>query len=226
MTNRYNHMKRVIDLTIAIMMLILSFPLCVIVVVILKITGDREVFYTQERVGYRSRRFRIIKFCSMRKGSEALGSLTVKGDPRVLPMGRLLRATKLNELPQLINVLRGDMSIVGPRPLVDDGFQMYPKEVQDRIYGSARPGLTGVGSVVFRNEEELLASANDPIRAYREDLMPVKAALEVWYADQKSIRLDIAIMLATATLIVARNNNLFLRLVPDLADRVRNLRKI
>ena len=220
MNSGYDRTKRVIDIIIAATMLILALPLCLVLVVILKLTGDREVFYTQPRVGYRNQPFRIIKFCSMQKGSEQFGSVTVRGDPRVLPIGRVLRATKLNELPQLINVLLGEMSIVGPRPLVDEGFRMYPKDVQERIYASTKPGLTGIGSVVFRNEEDFLAaSTKDSERAYREDIMPLKGSLELWYVERKSIGLDLGIILATATLIVLPSNRCFRRLLPDLPDR-------
>ena len=224
MTSRYDRTKRTIDIVIAATMLLLSLPLCLIVMIILKLTGDHKIFYTQDRIGYRNQPFRIIKFCSMREGSDQLGSVTRRGDPRVLPVGRVLRATKLNELPQLINVLAGHMSIVGPRPLVDEGFRMYPMDAQLGIFASTKPGLTGMGSVVFRNEEELLAeSPTDDNRAYREDIMPLKAQLELWYVRSKTTRLDTAIILATATLIVFPHNKLFMRLIPSLPDSLRKV---
>ena len=224
MNSRYDRTKRILDIVTAATMLLLTLPVCLVVIIVLKFTGDHTIFYTQDRIGYRNRSFRIIKFCSMRKGSERLGSVTVRGDPRVLPVGRVLRATKLNELPQLINVLVGDMSIVGPRPLVDEGFRMYPVEAQERIFASTKPGLTGIGSVVFRNEEELIAaSKTDQDRAYREHIMPLKAQLELWYVGRKSTRLDIGVMLATATLIVLPHNKFFMRLLPGLPDSLREI---
>ena len=186
MNRRYDLIKRVIDIAVAVPALILLLPLFLIVAIMLKMTGDHEVIYTQYRIGYRNRPFRIFKFASMRKGSDKLGSVTFRGDPRVLPIGRVLRATKINELPQLINVLLGDMSIVGPRPLVDEGFRMYSEDVQDRIYAHTKPGLTGLASVIFRNEEALLSdSRKDVYRTYREDIMPLKGSWSCGTANER-----------------------------------------
>ena len=224
MNSGYDRTKRVIDIIIAATMLILSLPLCLILVVILKLTGEREVFYTQPRVGYRNQPFRIIKFCSMQKGSEQFGSVTVKGDPRVLPIGRVLRATKLNELPQLINVLLGEMSIVGPRPLVDEGFRMYPKDVQAKIFVETRPGVTGIGSVIFRNEEDVLAkSRKDVYHTYLEDIMPLKGSLELWYGARNSIGLDVRIILITAIRVILPHSKVYRKLLPDLPEKWREL---
>lgn len=224
MTVRYRQIKRIVDIITALAMLLLALPVCLLVIMVLKLTGEHKIFYTQDRIGYRNRRFRIIKFCSMREGSERHGSVTVRGDARVLPVGRVLRATKLNELPQLINVLAGDMSIVGPRPLVDEGFGMYPQEIQRLIYTYAKPGITGLGSIVFRNEEELLArSEKSVIRTYKEDIMPTKGALELWYGKHMSMGLDFRIMLVTAIRLILPKSQIYRMLLPDLPDSCRDL---
>lgn len=217
MNSRYERAKRVIDLLTATTMLLLALPLCLVVMVLLKFTGDHKVFYTQDRIGYGNRPFRIIKFCSMREGSDKQGSVTVRGDPRVLPVGRVLRATKVNELPQLINVLLGDMSIVGPRPLVEEGFRMYPQEVQDKILADTKPGITGLGSVIFRNEEDILAeSQKDVHRTYLDDIMPTKGSLELWYGTRKSTWLDLRIILTTAIRVIVPRSKPHRNLLRDL----------
>lgn len=219
MTSWYNFSKRIFDFLTAAAMLLLSLPLCLVVMVVLKCTGDHKVFFTQDRIGYRNRTFRIIKFCSMREGSDRQGTVTVRGDPRVLPVGRVLRVTKVNELPQLINVLLGDMSIVGPRPLVEEGFRMYPKEVQGKILADTKPGITGLGSLIFRNEEEILAeSQKDVYRTYLEDIMPTKGSLELWYGARKSTWLDFRIILTTAIRVIvphSRPHQILLRDLPE-----------
>src|SRR6185295_17876322 len=109
------------------------------------------------------------------------GTITLKNDPRVLPLGKFLRKTKINELPQLINVLKGDMSIVGPRPQTEQSFSFFPERDRGKIF-LAKPGLTGIGSVVFRDEEEIMARSGKPYdRCFREDIQPYKLALELWY---------------------------------------------
>ena len=207
MKSRYDRSKRVLDFLAAAAMLLLAVPLCLIVMVVLKCTGDHKMFYTQDRIGYGNRQFRIIKFCSMREGSDTQGSVTV----------RVLRATKVNELPQLINVLLGDMSIVGPRPLVEEGFRMYPKQVQDKILADTKPGITGLGSVIFRNEEEILAeSQKDVYRTYLEDIMPTKGSLELWYGTRKSTWLDLRIILTTAIRVIVPRSRPHRKLLRDL----------
>ena len=224
MKSRYDCAKRVLDFLTATTMLLLSLPLSLVVMAVLKCTGDHKVFYTQDRIGYRNRPFRIIKFCSMREGSDKQGSVTVRGDPRVMPVGRLLRATKVNELPQLINVLLGDMSIVGPRPLVEEGFRMFPKEVQDEILADTKPGITGLGSVIFRNEEDILAESQKEVyRTYLEDIMPTKGSMELWYGRHKSIGLDLRIILTTAIRVIVPSSRPHRKLLRDLPPLWRDL---
>ena len=133
-------------------------PLLVPVMIILKLTREHYIFYGQKRVGYKNRQFRIWKFATMLKASPELGtgSLTVKNDPRVFPFGRFLRKTKLNELPQIFNILIGDMSVVGPRPQMEVDFMKFPEHIQAVIY-DAVPGMTGIGSIIFRDEEKWIS---------------------------------------------------------------------
>ena len=125
------------------------------------------------------------------------GDITLRNDPRVLPLGRLLRKTKINELPQLWNVLVGDMSIVGPRPLTPNHFHHY-NDTDRKNIAVVTPGITGLSALVFRDEEKILSDRADPVAFYRDELVPIKASLETWYAEHASFRLDILIGLLTA----------------------------
>lgn len=207
-----------LDVTVAGAMFLLALPLCLPIVVILAFTGEREIFYTQTRVGRRGRRFQLFKFATMLKDSPNLGTgtITVKSDPRVLPVGRFLRKTKLNELPQILNVLRGDMSLVGPRPLAEQDFSYYPPKARQKVV-QVRPGLTGIGSVVFRDEEAILAASDlPPIEAYRAEVAPYKARLECWYVDHRNPWLDLKLLVLTAIIVLLPGSRVHLRWVPDL----------
>jgi lipopolysaccharide/colanic/teichoic acid biosynthesis glycosyltransferase len=157
----------------------------------------------------------------MLKDSPNIGtrSITLPGDPRVLPFGKFLRKTKINELPQLFNVLRGDMSIVGPRPLVPEIFEVFPPELQAHVYDS-KPGLTGIGSIIFRDEESLFAETNlEPKVFYRQVIAPYKGALELWYGENRSMWTDLKIVLTTAWVILFPKSNLPNRLFKSLPQR-------
>jgi len=135
----------------------------------------------------------------MRSDSEKYGTITAKNDPRVLPVGKVLRKAKINELPQLFNILFGHMLIVGPRPLVESEVDMYPADIRNLVYADNQPGLTGMGSLFFRDEEELIeATGKPPQNAYQDDIMPTKGALELWYRTHKNLRIDLKIVLLTA----------------------------
>jgi lipopolysaccharide/colanic/teichoic acid biosynthesis glycosyltransferase len=156
--------------------------------VLLKVTGEGEIFYIQQRVGFGGREFGLIKFATMLKNSPHIGTgtITTKGDPRVLPVGKLLRKSKLNELPQLINILKGDMSVVGPRPLTPNMFDMYPSQYAVAVV-SVRPGLSGIGSIIFRDEEALIGDREDPMNYYKTEISPYKGALEEWFAANRGV---------------------------------------
>lgn len=196
-------------------------PLLVPVMIILLLTGEHYIFYGQKRVGYKNRQFRIWKFATMLRASPSLGtgSLTVKNDPRVFPFGRFLRKTKLNELPQIFNILLGDMSIVGPRPQMEVDFQKYPEHVQRVIYNIA-PGMTGIGSIIFRDEEKWIsAHKGDKHEFYRSHIAPYKGELEIWYQAQLSLRTDFMLGFLTAWVIFFPHSGLVQKIFRDLPAR-------
>jgi lipopolysaccharide/colanic/teichoic acid biosynthesis glycosyltransferase len=212
----YRVVKRIIDILIAVVTLLLLSPLLIPIAIILRLTGEGEIFFRQKRIGYKNREFYVWKFATMLKNSPATGTITAKHDPRILPIGRFLRDTKINELPQLINVLTGDMSIVGPRPLTEEAYALYPDELKPLVY-NAKAGVTGIGSVVFRNEEQILAGSGKAVRdCYREDIMPIKGALEVWYQQNISLLTDVKIILLTAIAILKPDNKLHLKWFKNL----------
>ena len=215
----YKVFKRIIDLLIASIALVLLSPVFIAVIIILVLTGEHEVFYFQKRVGYLNRPFKIWKFATMVKNSPNIGTgeITLRNDPRVTPFGKFLRISKINELPQIINVFMGEMSIVGPRPLMEVSFKLYNTDVQRIIYNS-KPGITGIGSILFRDEEKLLSMASDP-RAMYASIYPYKGALETWYRQHASTYTDLMIIFLTAWSILSPNNNLVHRVFKDLPKR-------
>ena len=132
--------------------------------------------------------------------------LLLKNDPRVLPFGRFLRKTKINELPQLINILLGHISIVGPRPMVPNTFLKYTPEAQSELQ-KVRPGLTGIGSIIFRDEEKFLEGKSDPRKFYDDHIIPYKNKLELWYIKNDSIATYFKIILATAWVVFFSNSS-------------------
>ena len=217
----YKFVKRLLDILLSGFAILVLSPLLVPVMIILKCTGEHDIFYGQERIGYRCQRFKILKFATMLRNSPNMagGLHTTHGDPRVLPFGRFLRKTKINELPQLFNIFLGDMSIVGPRPLVDKTFEPYPDDVKARIY-SVKPGLTGIGSVVFRDEETILSkSAMPPDECYAKVIAPYKGALEMWYLEHVGFLTDWKLIFLTAWVILFPRSRLMESMFKDLPPR-------
>ena len=214
------------DVVLATLALVLLTPIWLPVCVILGLTGEHYVFYFQQRIGRYNKPFRMWKFATMLKDSPNMqgGLHTTRRDQRVLPIGQFLRLSKINELPQLVNILRGEMSIVGPRPLVDKTFTPYPEHVKRAIY-NIRPGLTGIGSIVFRDEERLLSEARlTPERFYAEEIAPAKGELELWYQRHLSLWTDCLLIFLTAWVIVFPHSRLLHRLFRDLPEiKVRGL---
>ena len=196
-------MKRFLDVVLSFLALVVLAPFLLPVVVILKFTGEGEVFYIQERAGRGGNSFGLYKFATMLKNSPNIGAgeITVRGDPRVLPFGQFLRKTKLNELPQLWNIFIGDMSVVGPRPMVLNTYAHYPEEARNKL-NTIRPGLTGIGSIVFRDEERYLADRDEPMEFYREHIIPFKSDLELWFVENNTLWLYIKIIFVTAWVVV------------------------
>ncbi|MBP7516098.1 MAG: sugar transferase [Flavobacteriales bacterium] len=189
-------MKRAFDIACAFTFLVLLSPLLLIAAGCVAVTSPGGSFFRQTRVGRGGRDFRLLKFRTMRIGSEAKGQLTIGGrDPRVTRVGYFLRASKLDELPQLWNVLVGDMSLVGPRPEVPNYVALYSPE--QRAVLSVRPGITGMASIDYINENELLAKAADPEGTYIHEVMPAKLALDLRYVRERSFLLDLRIIAAT-----------------------------
>jgi lipopolysaccharide/colanic/teichoic acid biosynthesis glycosyltransferase len=200
-------LKRLFDLTISgTILLVFSVPL-LIITVILKLTGEREAFYLQERIGYGGKIIKVTKFVTMVKDSPNLGTqdITLRNDPRVLPIGKFLRKAKLNEFPQFWDVFVGKLALVGWRPLMPQGFATYPMHVQREIV-HVKPGLTGIGSLIFRDEEAIICKAQEQGRdlraCYREDIMPYKGALELWYVANRSLWTDFKILAATVIVVI------------------------
>jgi lipopolysaccharide/colanic/teichoic acid biosynthesis glycosyltransferase len=189
-------LKRLVDLTVAAAGLVLLAPLLLVVALLVRLTSPGPVFFRQERIGRGFRPFHIYKFRSMVQDAPAKGSsVTFGADPRITRVGRFLRATKLDELPQLINVLLGDMSLVGPRPEVRKYVEMFRADYEEVL--RVRPGVTDPASIKFRHEAELLGRAADPEREYVERILPEKLRLAKDYVRQSSFWYDIVIILRT-----------------------------
>lgn len=218
----YRHfLKRLIDIILALFALILLSIFLLPICILLMLTGEHEVVYLQKRVGYKNSRFQIWKFATMLKASPGLGtgSLTIKDDPRVFPFGKFLRKTKINELPQIINVLIGNMSFVGPRPQMEVDFYTFTEHVQSVIYNS-NPGITGIGSIIFRDEEIWISNATgDKHEFYKDHIAPYKGQLEIWYQDNISLYTDFMLILLTAWVIVSPESNLVYSVFKELPER-------
>ena len=217
----YKLTKRTFDILISFVALISLIPIFIPIILILRFSGEGEIFYFQKRVGLDNKTIKIFKFATMLKNSEQMGTgiYTAKNDPRILPFGNFLRKTKINELPQIINILNGDISIVGPRPLIRKTFELYKEQDQKIIY-SMKPGLTGIGSIVFRNEEEILNNAKIELEKFYENhITPFKAELELWYEQNKSFICDLKIIFLTAWVIFFKDSNLPWTLFKDLPKK-------
>lgn len=217
----YRGIKRLFDILFSLIALLILSPIFIPVILLLSITGEREIFFIQKRVGYKNKIFGIYKFATMLKDSPnmGLGDMTVRNDPRITPIGKFLRQSKLNELPQLINILLGEMSFVGPRPLMQTGFSRYSPELQKTVY-NVKPGLTGIGSIVFRDEELVITkSPLSPEECYKQTISPHKGALEMWYQQNQSFITDLLILFLTGWYIFFPSSNLVYSIFPKLPKR-------
>ena len=217
----FRFIKRFFDILFSFIALVLLLPLFIPVIIVLLLTGEHEVFYRQERVGYKNRIFGIWKFSTMLKNSPNMGSkdLTTRNDPRVTAVGRFLRRSKINELPQMINILTGDMSFVGPRPLMKSGFDRYTDEMKAKVY-NVKPGLTGIGSIIFRDEELIITQSNlTPAECYRNVILPYKGALELWYQQNQNFYTDFMLLFLTGWYIFFPHSKLIYKIFPSLPKR-------
>lgn len=173
---------------------------------ILKLSGEHDIFYRQKRIGRHGKEFELLKFATMLRNSPNLegGIFTAKNDPRILPLGKFLRKTKINELPQLINILIGQMSIVGYRPLMPISYEKYSDETKQIIYYS-KPGLSGIGSIVFRNEEDIVQIVSNKEAFYTAIIMPYKGQLESWFVENYGIKNYFKVIAVTIVALLCEN---------------------
>lgn len=220
----YKLFKRLADIVSSGVALVILSPLLIPIIIGLKLTGEGYIFYLQERVGLHNKLFNIYKFATMLKDSAKMkgGLITTKGDPRITPMGGFLRKSKINELPQLLNIFLGDMSVVGPRPVMKKSFDQYPPHVQEVIY-NVKPGLTGIGSLVFRDEEEIITKVRDEggdtWDYYRNVIYPHKGELEKWYQANQSFWVDLKIIFATAWVVLFPESDITYKWFKDIPKR-------
>ena len=217
----YKYIKRFFDILFSLLALIVLLPVFIPIIIILLLTGEHEVFYRQDRVGYKNSIFGIWKFATMQKNSPNMGSkdLTIRNDSRVTPVGKFLRRSKINELPQLINILNGDMSFIGPRPLMKSGFDRYSEEMKVRVY-NVKPGLTGIASIIFRDEELIITKSKlSPHDCYEKIILPDKGVLEVWYQQHVSFFTDFMLLFLTAWYIIFPHSQLVYKVFPSLPKR-------
>lgn len=216
--------KRIFDLLSSSFAILLLFPFLLPIIVLLRLTSEGEVFYFQQRIGMHNKPFMIFKFATMMKNSSKMkgGYITVKNDSRLTFMGGFLRKSKINELPQLLNIFLGHMSVVGPRPVMRVSFESYPKNIQKVIY-NVKPGLTGIGSIIFRDEEEIItkteSAGGDIWSFYKKVIYPFKGKLEIWYQENKSFTLDLYLIIITAWVIFFPNSKIYEKWFSDLPKR-------
>ncbi|MDC0369514.1 sugar transferase [Opitutales bacterium] len=218
---------RFFDIIFSLLALICLLPLFLPIFVVLLFSGERYIFYCQSRVGKGGTEFPLLKFATMLKNSPSIGAgeITLKNDPRVLPFGRFLRKTKINELPQLFNVLLGHISVVGPRPMIHNTFLKYSPEAQSELQ-KVRPGLTGIGSIIFRDEEKLLEGKADPRKFYDDHIIPYKNKLELWYVKNDSIATYFKIIFVTAWVVFFPKSGIVWKVfssLPTPPDKIQKL---
>ena len=188
-------LKRIFDITLSLFGLIILLPFMLIIAILIKIDSKGSVFFKQIRVTKNGKEFKIFKYRTMRVGSDKYSQITVGKDGRITKLGSFLRKYKLDEIPQLINVLIGDMSLVGPRPEVPKYVALYTDEQKEIL--KVRAGITDYASIEFSDENDLLASEEDPEKAYIEKIMPKKIELNKKYLSETSVLTDIKIILLT-----------------------------
>ena len=210
-------MQRLFDLIFSGLAITVFLPILIPIVVALRFSGEGEIIYKQQRVGRNGNTFDLIKFATMLKNSEKIGTgeITIKNDPRVLPLGRFLRKSKINELPQLLNIFIGDMSVIGPRPMVPRTYAKYPKDAV-AVLNTVRPGLSGIGSIIFRDEEVYLDAVENPTEFYDKNITPYKSELERWYVENNSITLYFKLIFLTVWVVIFPMSDFPRKILSDL----------
>ncbi|MCP5331050.1 MAG: sugar transferase [Pseudomonadales bacterium] len=210
-------MQRILDILISGLALLFLSPLLLPIALLLRLSGEGEVFFQQERIGKEGKPFKLFKFATMLKNSPNIGTgtVTLKNDPRVLPMGKFLRKTKINELPQLLNIFLGDMSLVGPRPQTQRCFDAFPLDLQEVIV-KVKPGLSGIGPIIFRGEEEILADQAGSVKFYDNVIAPYKGQVEAWYVDHQSMLTYFTVILVTVWVVLFPSSQIVWRVFKGL----------
>jgi len=222
--NLYYYFRRISDIALAFLGIIIFTPILVPVMIALKLTGEGHIFYFQERIGFKKKKFYIIKFATMLKNSPNMagGIITSSGDPRFTPLGPFLRSTKINEIPQLFNILCGEMTLIGPRPVMEQSFNKYSAATKEIIYNRV-PGLTGIGSIIFSHEEDLITkvkeSGGDPWEFYVNEIYPYKGELEQWYQENISLSTDFKILFLTAYSVVSKDKSVVYKAFRTLPEK-------
>lgn len=210
-------MKRLFDIITSLVAMLILAPILVPIMIIMRFSGEGEIFYLQKRIGRDNEPFLITKFATMLKDSPNIGSgeHTMRDDPRVLPMGKFLRKSKINELPQIWDIFVGKMSWVGPRPTTPSHHAYYPDFYSDVMMNHV-PGLTGVGSIIFRDEESILSKAINYEQCYINEIVPYKAEVEKWYKENRTFFMDIMLMFITAWIVIKPDSNALFNIYPDI----------
>lgn len=217
-------MQRFLDIVFSGLALLLLSPLMLPIALILRLSGEGEIFFLQERVGKYGKPFKLYKFATMLKNSPNIGTgtVTMKNDPRVLPMGKFLRKTKVNELPQLLNIFLGDMSVVGPRPQAPKNFNAFPTQFQPIII-KVKPGLSGLGPIIFRGEEDILADHTGSVDFYENVIAPYKGQVEAWYVHNQSLSTYFLVIFVTVWVVLFPSNGIAWKIFKDLPAPPPNL---
>ena len=219
-------MTRVFDIVFSSIAIIILFPFMIPIMIGLKLTGEHDIFYAQERIGKGKKPFKVLKFATMLRDSPNMagGLITKDKDPRILPMGNFLRKTKINELPQLINIFLGQMSVIGYRPFATKHYELYSEEIQNIISKSV-PGLSGIGSIVFRNEEHILHTVDNPEYFHDKIITPYKGQLECWYVENKNIANYFKCIIWTVLVVINPNNTGWQKAFKNLPPVPENLKE-
>lgn len=212
-------MERFFDIIFSGLAILFFSPLFVLIFLLLKTSGEREVLFLQERIGRNGQIFKLFKFATMLKDSPNIGTgtLTIKDDPRVLPVGKFLRKTKINELPQLFNIFFGDMSVIGPRPLTSQAFHSYSLNTQENVK-KVRPGLSGVGSIIFRREEDIMHGASASVDFYKNVIAPYKGSLENWFVANKGLNIYFLAIFITLWSLLIPTTEMAWKIFKDLPE--------
>lgn len=211
--------ERFFDIFFSGLALLVLSPILAPIVLILKFSGEGEIFFLQERIGKDGKLFKLFKFATMLKDSPNIGTgtVTMKDDPRVLPVGKFLRKTKINELPQLLNIFFGDMSVIGPRPLTAQTFNSYSADIK-KIVKKVRPGLSGIGSIIFRDEEDIMHGTSASVDFYNNIIAPYKGSLEEWFVFNKGINIYFLAIFVTVWAIFFPSTKIAWRVFRDLPE--------